>query len=65
MDVLGQLLEAGNFPIRSFIFKIFSCYCIDSLISVMFLEENVERDAVHKALMSLLRQDAKGKLLKS
>lgn len=25
-----------------------------------FLEENVERDAVHKALMSLLRQDVKG-----
>lgn len=27
----------------------------------MFLEEFVERDAVHKALMSLLRQDVKGK----
>lgn len=25
-------------------------------------EENVERDAVHKALMSLLRQDVKGKI---
>ncbi|RWV98477.1 hypothetical protein GW17_00038669, partial [Ensete ventricosum] len=28
--------------------------------SLYFLEENVERDAVHKALMSLLRQDVKG-----
>lgn len=27
----------------------------------MLLEEFVERDAVHKALMSLLRQDVKGK----
>lgn len=26
----------------------------------MLLEENVERDAVHKALLSLLRQDVKG-----
>lgn len=25
-----------------------------------FLEENVERDAVHKALLSLLRQDVQG-----
>ena len=29
----------------------------------MFLEENVERDAVHKALLSLLRQDVKGNFL--
>lgn len=28
----------------------------------MLLEENVERDAVHKALLSLLRQDVKGNL---
>lgn len=26
----------------------------------MLVEENVERDAVHKALLSLLRQDVKG-----
>jgi len=30
----------------------------------LFLEENVERDAVHKALMSLLRQDVKGSMYK-
>lgn len=29
----------------------------------MILEENVERDAVHKALLSLLRQDVKGELV--
>ena len=33
--------------------------CIESLV-FLYIEENVERDAVHKALMSLLRQDAKG-----
>lgn len=30
---------------------------------LFFLEENVERDAVNKALMSLLRQDVQGNLL--
>ena len=30
---------------------------------MLLVEENVERDAVHKALLSLLRQDVKGDLL--
>ncbi|KAF8408994.1 hypothetical protein HHK36_005065 [Tetracentron sinense] len=34
---------------------------VDILGQLLTAEENVERDAVHKALMSLLRQDVKGK----
>ncbi|KAG5561801.1 hypothetical protein RHGRI_004746 [Rhododendron griersonianum] len=33
---------------------------IDILAQLLTAEENVERDAVHKALLSLLRQDVKG-----
>ena len=32
------------------------------LVVVVSVEEFVERDAVHKALMALLRQDVKGKV---
>ncbi|RZC46630.1 hypothetical protein C5167_039580 [Papaver somniferum] len=35
---------------------------VDVLGQLLLTEENVERDAVHKALMSLLRQDAKASL---
>ncbi|CAA7410162.1 unnamed protein product [Spirodela intermedia] len=35
---------------------------VDVLGQLLVAEENVERDAVHKALMSLLRQDAKASL---
>ncbi|OVA14487.1 Apoptosis inhibitory 5 [Macleaya cordata] len=35
---------------------------VDVLGQLLTAEENVERDAVHKALMSLLRQDAKASL---
>ncbi|WOL14180.1 hypothetical protein Cni_G22960 [Canna indica] len=35
---------------------------VDVLGQLLIYEENVERDAVHKALMSLLRQDAKASL---
>ena len=31
---------------------------------LMLVEENVERDAVHKALLSLLRQDVKGTIVR-
>ncbi|PNX69355.1 apoptosis inhibitor 5-like protein, partial [Trifolium pratense] len=33
---------------------------VDILVQLLGTEEFVERDAVHKALMSLLRQDVKG-----
>ncbi|KAI8567930.1 hypothetical protein RHMOL_Rhmol02G0159300 [Rhododendron molle] len=36
---------------------------IDILAQLLTAEENVERDAVHKALLSLLRQDVKGNCL--
>ncbi|XAR59209.1 hypothetical protein NMG60_11014916 [Bertholletia excelsa] len=35
---------------------------IDILVQLLTAEENVERDAVHKALLSLLRQDVKASL---
>ncbi|XP_008778354.1 apoptosis inhibitor 5-like protein API5 [Phoenix dactylifera] len=35
---------------------------VDVLGQLLTVEENVERDAVHKAIMSLLRQDAKASL---
>ncbi|KAL0398517.1 UNVERIFIED_CONTAM: Apoptosis inhibitor 5-like protein API5 [Sesamum radiatum] len=35
---------------------------VDILAQLLTAEENVERDAVHKALLSLLRQDAKASL---
>ncbi|XP_052202202.1 apoptosis inhibitor 5-like protein API5 [Diospyros lotus] len=35
---------------------------IDILVQLLTAEENVERDAVHKALLSLLRQDVKAAL---
>ncbi|KAJ9566006.1 hypothetical protein OSB04_001972 [Centaurea solstitialis] len=35
---------------------------VDILAQLLIAEENVERDAVHKALMSLLRQDVKASL---
>lgn len=38
--------------------KIHICYLI--LFCLFSVEENVERDAVHKALLSLLRQDVRG-----
>ncbi|XP_052183028.1 apoptosis inhibitor 5-like protein API5 isoform X2 [Diospyros lotus] len=35
---------------------------VDILVQLLAAEENVERDAVHKALLSLLRQDVKASL---
>ncbi|KAL9684864.1 hypothetical protein QQ045_022306 [Rhodiola kirilowii] len=35
---------------------------VDVLVQLLLVEENVERDAVHKAIMSLLRQDVKASL---
>jgi Apoptosis inhibitory protein 5 (API5) len=64
VDVLGQLLGSGRY---SCIFYFHSSYLLLFSIFLIlrtyftFLEENVERDAVHKALMSLLRQDVKGR----
>jgi hypothetical protein len=61
-DVLGQLLTSG----MDFYSSILLCcngYCINtSDFSPYISEENVERDAVHKALMSLIRQDVKSKI---
>ncbi|CAH8377774.1 unnamed protein product [Eruca vesicaria subsp. sativa] len=36
---------------------------VDVLVQLLNTEETVERDAVHKALMSLIRQDPKGSLI--
>jgi hypothetical protein len=73
-DVLGQLLLAGviltfwwpgsayfwrQIRLRKYINRIQFCY-IYSFFWSGVPEESLERDAASKALMSLLRQDAKG-----
>jgi len=63
VDVLGQLLIYGtSFCLTCFLQFFCSGHIFVCLLFLwsLFLEENVERDAVHKALMSLLRQDVKG-----
>jgi hypothetical protein len=59
-DILGQLLTCG---------MVFSIYLLSFHGKLVYAsdftcvsEENVERDAVHKALMSLIRQDVKSTL---
>lgn len=63
VDILGQLLIAGNlvFNASVLILKVNSAAKLIKYFLWLWLGDNVERDAVHKALMSLLRQDVKSK----
>lgn len=66
-DVLGQLLTSGMDFLYYFATKLVVAYTSDFLHTHIWFfayisEENVERDAVHKALMSLIRQDVKSKI---
>jgi hypothetical protein len=59
-DILGQLLICG---MVFFIYLLtFHCKFVCASDFACVSEENVERDAVHKALMSLIRQDVKSTL---
>ncbi|VAI46097.1 unnamed protein product [Triticum turgidum subsp. durum] len=57
-DILGQLLTSGTAFLLSFLSSNVKCGYASQVLSCIS-EENVERDAVHKALMSLIRQDVK------
>uniref|UniRef100_A0A453NVP3 Apoptosis inhibitor 5 n=2 Tax=Aegilops tauschii subsp. strangulata TaxID=200361 RepID=A0A453NVP3_AEGTS len=60
-DILGQLLTSGTAFLLSFLSSNVKCGYASQVLSCIS-EENVERDAVHKALMSLIRQDVKNSL---
>lgn len=60
-DILGQLLTSGIAFLLSFLSSNVKCGYASQVLSCIS-EENVERDAVHKALMSLIRQDVKSKI---
>lgn len=64
VDILGPLLVAGKFCAQCLVDLVGSYHL---LILIQFIPimsgENVERDAVHKALMTLLRQDVKSEFL--
>lgn len=66
IDVLVQCLNTGKCENFCYITMIdlvsFHCLTWSYMIQI---EELVERDAVHKAFMSLFRQDTKGNLLSS
>ena len=59
-----QLLNTGNSEV--FGYNTFSYLFVNFLSDLevsLSEEETMERDAVHKALMSLIRQDPKGSLI--
>lgn len=61
IDILAQLLTAGNLVFHAVLSLTITVLCTHLiLVFLALVEENVERDAVHKALLSLLRQDVKG-----
>jgi apoptosis inhibitory protein 5 (API5) len=62
VDILAQLLMAGIICICYHILVSITIYSLFLILDLIFVDENVERDAVQKALMSLLRQDVKGML---
>lgn len=72
IDALFDLCEAEELGIRVQAIRGLPLFCkdtpelipkiIDILAQLLLAEENVERDAVHKALLSLLRQDVKESL---
>lgn len=72
VDAQIDLCEAEELGIRVQAIRGLPLFCkdtpehipkiIDILAQLLLAEENVERDAVHKALLSLLRQDVKASL---
>ncbi|PWA59260.1 apoptosis inhibitory protein 5 (API5) [Artemisia annua] len=72
IDALFDLCEAEELAIRVQAIRGLPLFCkdtpehipkiVDILAQLLLAEENVERDAVHKALLSLLRQDVKESL---
>ncbi|GJZ58696.1 apoptosis inhibitor 5-like protein API5 isoform X2, partial [Tanacetum coccineum] len=72
IDALFDLCEAEELGIRVQAIRGLPLFCkdtpehipkiVDILVQLLLSEENVERDAVHKALLSLLRQDVKESL---
>jgi len=65
VDILVQILGSGKLGSLK-VFAVENIAMIDSdmfFSSFILVEEFVERDAVHKALMSLLRQDVKGTVI--
>nr|XP_043625289.1 apoptosis inhibitor 5-like protein API5 [Erigeron canadensis] len=71
-DALNELCDAEELGIRVQAIRGLHLLCkdkpvyipkiVDILAQFLITEENVERDAVHKALLSLLRQDVKASL---
>lgn len=72
LDVHLDLVEAEELGVRVQAIRGLPLFCkdapdnigkmVDILVQILGSEEFVERDAVHKALMSLLRQDVKASL---
>lgn len=64
VDILGQLLIAGKLCVQ-WLVKLVGLHHFFMLILFIPIMsgENVERDAVHKALMTVLRQDVKSTFL--
>ncbi|KAJ4830682.1 hypothetical protein Tsubulata_027994 [Turnera subulata] len=72
VDTLLDLIEEDELGVRVQAIRGLPLFCkdtpeyipkiVDILVQILNTEETVERDAVHKALMSLLRQDAKASL---
>ncbi|KAM3343358.1 apoptosis inhibitor 5-like protein API5 [Capsicum galapagoense] len=63
VDILGQLLVAGKFCVKCLVDLVGSDHLFILIQFVPIMSgENVERDAVHKALLTVLRQDVKTSL---
>lgn len=60
VDILVQLLSSGKLWFTKILHSSDMVSILIFFFDLIFLDEFVERDAVHKALMSLLRQDVKG-----